>query len=471
MIERRRQIQVALQLAGDILATAAAVLVAYWVRFEIPIHPITKGLPPFDMYLRLIPITAVMWPTVFYFQGLYQHRRLRSRFDELLRVVLAVMLATVLLTAFLTFYRPSDFTYSRLFLPIFAAIDAIMVSVTRWLISDVLRRIRRSGGNLQKVLVIGAGELGKRLVESLQAHREYGFSIVGFLDDDPGKQQRKIHGVPVLGTTQDLEAIAGGQRIDQVMIALPMAAHHRVVQLIRRCGQLLVEIKVVPDLLQYYVVRAGTEDLDGLPIINLTQIPLEGWNQIVKRIFDVSGATALLCAVGWLFPIVAWLIRREDEGPVFYSQVRMGMDGRSFKLYKFRSMRMDDDDDGQGKWTRTDDPRVTRVGAVLRRYNIDELPQLFNVIRGDMSLVGPRPEQPEFVDRFKERYPEYQARHRVRSGLTGWAQVNGLRGDTSIRQRVVHDLYYIENWSLALDLKILWRTFRLAVHEARGLTP
>jgi len=468
MIERRRQIQVLLQLAGDVLATTVAILVAYWVRFEVPIHPITKGVPPVEMYLRLIPVTAVMWPTVFYFQGLYQRRRLRSRFDELLRVVLAVLLATVLLTAFLTFYRPSDFTYSRLFLPIFAAVDAVLVAFTRWLISDILRRIRRSGGNLQKVLVIGAGELGKRLVESLQAHREYGFSIVGYLDDDPGKQQRKIHGIPVLGTTQDLEEIAEGQRIDQVMIALPMSAHHRIIQLIRRSGQLLVEIKVVPDLLQYYVVRAGTEELDGLPIINLTQIPLEGWNQIVKRVFDVAGATALLVAVGWLFPIIAWLIKREDGGPVFYSQVRMGMDGRSFRLYKFRSMRTDDDDDGQGKWTRTDDPRVTRIGAVLRRYNLDELPQLINVIRGDMSLVGPRPEQPEFVDRFKGRYPEYQARHRVRAGLTGWAQVNGLRGDTSIRQRVVHDLYYIENWSLALDLKILWRTLRLAVQEARG---
>jgi len=468
MIERRRQIQVVLQLVGDILATILAILVAYWLRFEVPVHPITKGTPPLEMYLRLIPVTALMWPTVFYFQGLYQRRRLRSRFDELLRVVLAVMLATILLTAFLTFYRPSDFTYSRLFLPIFAGVDVVFVVISRWLISDVLRRIRRSGGNLQMVLVIGSGELGKRLVNSLQAHREYGFTVVGYLDDDPGKQKRKIQGVPVLGTTQDLEAIAAERRIDQVMIALPMAAHHRIVQLIRRCGQLLVEIKVVPDLLQYYVVRAGTEELDGLPIINLTQIPLEGWNQIVKRVFDVVGATALLVAVGWLFPIITWLIKREDAGPALYSQVRMGLDGRSFKLYKFRSMRIDNETNGQGKWTRTDDPRVTRVGAFLRRYNLDELPQLINVIKGDMSLVGPRPEQPEFVDRFKNRYPEYQARHRVRAGLTGWAQVNGLRGDTSIRQRVVHDLYYIENWSLALDLKILWRTLRLAVHEARG---
>ena len=468
MIQRRRQIQVVLQLLGDILATALAILLAYWIRFDLPIHPVTKGTPPLEMYLQLIPMTTLMWPTVFYFQGLYQRRRLRSRFDELLRVVLAVMLATILLTAFLTFYRPSDFTYSRLFLPIFAGVDVLLVAFSRWLISIVLRWVRRSGGNLQMVLVVGAGELGKRLVESLQAHREYGFTVIGFLDDDPGKQKRKIRGVPVLGTTRDLEAIAAKQRIDQVMIALPMAAHHRIVKLIRRCGQLLVEIKVVPDLLQYYVVRAGTEELDGLPIINLTQIPLEGWNQIVKRVFDVIGAVALLIGLGWLFPIIAWLIKREDPGPAIYSQIRMGLDGRSFKLYKFRSMRIDNDTNGQGKWTRNDDPRVTRVGAFLRRYNLDELPQLLNVIKGDMSLVGPRPEQPEFVDRFKTRYPEYQARHRVRAGLTGWAQVNGLRGDTSIRQRVVHDLYYIENWSLALDLKILWRTLRLAVHEARG---
>jgi len=468
VIERRRQIQVLLQLVGDILATAVAVIIAYWLRFEVQVQPVTKGLPPFNMYLRLVPAVVVLYPLVFYFQGLYQRRRIRSRFDESMRVMVAVLLATVLLTAGLTFYRPPDFTYSRLFLAIFAAVDTVLVGFTRWVIGITLARIRRSGGNLQRVLVIGAGDLGRKVVDRLQLHKEYGFSVVGFLDDDPGRQQRDIQGVPVLGTTNELERIVTDERVDQVMIALPLEAHYRTVKLVRRAGKLLVDIKVVPDVLQYYVMRAGIEDLDGLPLINLTQIPLQGWNQIVKRAFDIVGSTLLLLATSWLFPIVAWLIKREDGGPVFFSQVRTGLDGRSFRLYKFRSMRADAEGDGEARWTRSRDSRVTRIGNFLRRTNLDELPQLYNVLIGDMSLVGPRPEQPKFVERFRNRYPTYNTRHRVRSGLTGWAQVNGLRGDTSIRQRVAHDLYYIENWSLGLDIKILWRTFRVALHDARA---
>ncbi len=460
MIARRRQTQVALYLVGDVAATAASVLVAYWLRFVIEIVPVTKGVPPLAPYLRLIPVTALLWPVVFYFQGLYQLRRSRSRFEEALKVVLAVALGTVILAAGLNFYR--DFSYSRLTLAIFAGVDTVAVVLTRWAIAATLRRIRRSGGNLQRVLVVGAGELGRQVVERLQNHQEYGFRVAGFLDDDPGKQKRKILDVPVLGTTHDLETVILAEAIDQVVLALPLSAHHRTVQLIRRAGNMLVEVKVVPDLLQYYVLRAGIEDLDGLPVINLTQVPLAGWNQIVKRAFDLVGASLILLGTCWLFPLIAWAIKREDGGPVFYSQVRMGLDGRSFRMWKFRSMRIDAEADGQAHWTRNRDPRVTRIGAFLRRTNLDELPQLINVIKGEMSLVGPRPERPEFVERFRERYPEYMARHRVRAGMTGWAQVNGLRGDTSIRKRIAADLFYIENWSLALDLRILWMTLRTA---------
>jgi exopolysaccharide biosynthesis polyprenyl glycosylphosphotransferase len=440
------------------------VFVAYWLRFVVEIQPVTKGVPPLVEYLRLVPVVIVLWPTVFYFQGLYQRRRIRSRADEFMRIVLGVLLATVLLTAGLTFYR--GFEYSRLFLAIFAGVDVVFVTASRFAIRGVLGRIRRSGGNLQRLLVVGAGHLGREVVERIASHQELGFTVVGFLDDDPGKQQRKVHGEPVLGTTRDLETVVGQHRVDQVVLALPLSAHQRTVQLIRRAGQLLLEVKVVPDLLQYYVIQAGVEDLDGLPVINLSQIPLQGWNQIVKRAFDIAGSTLLLLLTGWLFPIIAWFIKREDGGPVFFAQVRTGMDGRSFRLFKFRSMRVNASDEAQ--WTRAQDPRITGVGAVIRRFNLDELPQLLNVLVGDMSLVGPRPEQPEYVERFRARYPEYNTRHRVRSGMTGWAQVNGLRGDTSIRQRMVHDLYYIQNWSLALDVRILWRTFRLAWHDARG---
>jgi len=460
LISRRRQVQVVLRLVGDIVATVAALLLAYWLRFDVEVVPVTKGVPEITPYLNLIPVAMVLWPLVFYFQGLYQRRRFRSRFDEALRAFVAVALATALLTAGLTFYR--EFSYSRVVLAIFAGVDFVLVVGLRWGIAAALKRIRRSGKNLQNVLVVGAGELGRQVAGRLLEHREFGFRLKGFLDDDPGKQKRRIDDVAVLGTTRDLERVVAENEVDQVVLALPLAAHHRTVQLIRRCGQLLVEIKVVPDLLQYYALRAGVEDLDGIPVINLTQIPLHGWNQLVKRALDVVGACGLLLATVWFLPIVAWLIKREDGGPVFYSQVRMGLDGRSFKLYKFRSMRMDAEPDGQPKWTRNRDDRVTRIGAFLRRTSLDELPQIYNVLKGEMSLVGPRPERPEFVERFKERYPEYMARHRVRAGLTGWAQVNGLRGDTSIRRRIAHDLYYIENWSLALDLRILWLTLRAA---------
>lgn len=464
MIRRRRQIEVVLKLLGDVLATVLAMALAYWLRFIVEIQPVTKGVPPLAEYLRLVPVVALLWPAVFYFQGLYQRRRIRSRADEAVRVVLGVLLATVLLTAGLTFYR--DVSYSRLFIAVFVGLDVLLVTSVRFGIRAVLGRIRRSGGNLQHVLVVGAGDLGREVVERIEGNRELGFSVAGFLDDDPGKQQRSIHGAPVLGTTHDLERVAKQHRIDQVVIALPLSAHQRTVQLISAAGQLLLEVKVVPDLLQYYVLRAGVENLDGLPVINLTQIPLQGWNQIVKRAFDIVGSAGLLLLTGWMFPLAAWFIKREDGGPVFFSQVRTGMDGRSFRLHKFRSMR--EGASSEAQWTRARDPRITKVGRALRRFNLDELPQLVNVLMGDMSLVGPRPEQPEYVERFRARYPEYNTRHRVRSGMTGWAQVNGLRGDTSIRQRMVHDLYYIQNWSLSLDLRILWKTLRLAVAEARG---
>jgi len=464
MIGRRLRAQVGLLVAADATATAAAAAGAWWLRFHVEIQPVTKGVPPIDDYLRLLPVVVLLYPLVFAFQGLYRPRRIRSRVDELLRVLSAVLLATVVLAAALTFYR--DASYSRVALATFFVLEVFAVTVLRWVVLEILARIQRSRGRLQRVLVVGAGELGRQVATRLEAHREYGFRVVGFVDDDPGKQQRSLQGFAVLGTTQELDHVLLEHRVDQVVVALPLAAHHRTADVIRTAGRHLVDVRVVPDLLQYYVMRTGVEDLDGLPVINLTHMPLQGFNQLLKRGFDLAIASAMLLLAAPALPVIAWLIRREDGGPILFSQERTGLDGRSFRLFKFRSMRVEAETDRT--WTRTNDDRVTRIGAFLRRTNLDELPQLVNVLRGDMSLVGPRPEQPEFVERFRSRYPEYHARHRVRAGLTGWAQVNGLRGDTSIRQRVVHDLYYIENWTFGLDLKILWLTMRQVLRPARA---
>ena len=456
MIERRRRIQVLLQLLWDLLGIALTIPFAYYLRFSSGLLPVDKGIPSIAHYLFLIPAALLIWPSVFYFQGLYQRRRIRARWDEAVRLLSGTLLATALLVAASSFYRPPDFTYSRLYFGLIGAVAFPTLLSIRFSIAAILGRIRRSGRNLQHVLVVGAGSLGKSVVERLQRHVEYGFRVVGFLDDDPGLKTKMINGVPVLGATSQMEEIVRTHSIDQIIFALPMSAHHKMSGLIRKADQLLMEIRVVPDFLRFYAARGSIEELDSLPMINLTNIPLQGWNQAVKRTFDLIVGSLMLIFTAPLFPWIAWRIKSVDGGPIFFTQIRTGLDGRSFKMYKFRSMRIDAEEDR--KWTRSEDDRVTPIGSFLRRTNLDELPQLINVIKGEMSLIGPRPEQPEFVEKFQQRYPEYNARHRVRAGLTGWAQVNGLRGDSSIRQRISHDIYYVENWSFAFDLKILFRT-------------
>jgi Undecaprenyl-phosphate glucose phosphotransferase len=296
------------------------------------------------------------------------------------------------------------------------------------------------------------------VAEKLAQHRELGLDVVGFLDDDPGRANAQFEGLLVLGTTDQLGAVVQQHGVDQLYVALPIGAQHKTVRLLKLAEPLLLAVRVVPDLLQYYALRAGVEDLDGIPVINLTQIPLAGWNTFIKRLVDlVLGSIALVVAAPLLagIALVVWL---EDRGPVFYRQLRMGLDGKPFRIVKFRTMIPDAEQETGPRFAVPNDPRTTRVGLWLRRFSLDELPQLINVVQGAMSLVGPRPERPEFVARFRERYPEYMSRHRVRAGITGWAQVHDLRGQTSIRKRIAYDLYYIDNWSLALDFKIMWLT-------------
>ncbi len=467
MISLQHRHTAAAHLASDLVALTVAFFAAWALRFQLEIVPLIKTPPAFDEYLPLLPVILLSWPVVFYFHGLYQTRRARSRVDEALTVVLAVILASVLLLAFTAGYRPTVapdsseyFTYSRVFLAMVSLLSVVTVTAGRMAIREVIRRRRANGIGIQRLLVIGAGALGKEVTQKILAHREFGFEVIGFLDDDPGKVGKSFYDVPVLGSLKSIDEVLERERVDQVFIALPLEAHRQMLRMLERFGRECIEVKLVPDVLQYATLNAALEDLDGTPVINLSQVPLQGWSSLVKRAMDVAiSATALLLLLPFL-PIVAAIIWLEDHGPIFYSQERMGLDGKGFMIYKLRSMKVNAEATTGPVWAVVDDPRRTRFGSFLRRTSLDELPQLWNVMKGDMSMVGPRPERPAFVHEFKHKIPQYMMRHRVKSGITGWAQVHGWRGNTSIQKRIQYDLYYIQNWTLGLDVKILWMTFR-----------
>ena len=461
MIRRQTRRLQALFVAADVLATVLALGAAWLIRFE-SVWPTPKGAQPFENYAAFIPILVAIWPVVFYFHRLYQIRRDRSTIDEVLAVIVAASLGTILLVGLLTFWR--GFTYtSRQLLVLFLFLDVFFVSLVRFGIRKYLETMWSTGVGVRRTLIVGAGYAGRALADKLLDHPATGLKPVGFADDDPLKRVEGYRGLVVLGTTSEVTALIRAHEVDTVFLALPVEAYRTMLTILKEVGNQIVDLKVVPDLFQYVTFRAGIEDFDGLPVINLTQMPLEGWNSLVKRTMDVALSALGLVALAVLFPILALAIWLEDRGPIFYAQERMGLDGRLFRMLKFRSMRVDAEDDG-ARWTEENDPRRTRVGTFLRQTSLDELPQLINVFKGEMSLVGPRPERPEFVAEFKERFPQYMMRHRVRSGMTGWAQVHGWRGNTSLAKRIEYDLFYIENWSLALDVRILWMTL---VHDLR----
>ena len=456
MIDEKLRINRTGLVAVDLVATYLALFLAIRLRFDVAVYPVTKGVPPFAPYVALFPIITLIWPVVFYFRGLLQGRPQRSRVEEAFAVVIAVAVSMLVLNAGLAFYR--DFTYSRLLLGIFAVLDVAFVVAGRVAFWSVMARVWSSSRNRRRALVAGAGELGRMVAAKLVQHRELGLDVAGFLDDDPGKANGRFEGLPVLGTLDEVEEVARSQRVDQLYVALPIGAQHKTMRLLKRAEPMLLAVRVVPDLLQYYALRAGVEDLDGIPVINLSQIPLAGWNTLVKRVMDLVLGSLALVLLSPLLVVIAVLVGLEGRGAVFYRQLRMGLDGKPFRIIKFRTMIPDAEADSGPRFAVRNDPRTTRVGTWLRRLSLDELPQLVNVVRGEMSLVGPRPERPEFVARFRERYPEYMSRHRVRAGITGWAQVHDLRGQSSIRKRIAFDLYYIDNWTLGLDFKILWLT-------------
>jgi Undecaprenyl-phosphate glucose phosphotransferase len=478
MVKRHNRLLVAFHVITDAVLGMGAFLLAYMLRFETGLFEITRGQPPIEQYFMSLPFIALVVPLGFHFQGLYRLRRGRSRIDDFFNVlvgsIFAVVLGTVSTLYFQAYYATEAqrdigaFEVSRLVWGIFLFCNIAVGYLSRKFIREALERRWMAGVGLRRILIAGAGDLGRIVADRMLEHRELGYQIVGFVDDKAGGDHLGYRGLPLLGSLSEAAAIVANEKIDHLYVALPLEEHMKLLDLVESTSREGVDVKVVPDLLQFIALRARLEDLDGVPVINLNDVPLQGVSAFTKRVLDIiisAGALALMALPGL---VISWMIKRGSPGPVFYTQERMGLDGKQFNVYKFRTMPLDAESDTGPVWADEDDPRATGIGAFLRRHDLDEWPQFWNVLVGEMSIVGPRPERPFFVEQFKHRIPQYMLRHKVKAGITGWAQVNGWRGNTSLEKRIEYDLYYIENWSVTLDIKIMWLTLIRVLSPSRG---
>ena len=468
MVARQTRLLVVCHVVTDGLLGMVAFALAYAARFETGLVAAPKGQPPFEQYLVLMPFIALLVPLAFNLPGAYRFRRNRTRIDDFFSVLVGSVLVVIvglLGTLYFEVYYATNaaraqgvYEVSQIVWAIFLVTNVTLTYGSREAVRTVMQRRFRAGLGLKRVLLAGTGDLARHVADRLLQHAEFGYQIIGFVDDNGTQQNLGYRGLPLLGSLADVEQVIQLERIDQLYVALPLEDHVKMLSLIEVANRECIDVKIIPDLLQFIALRARLEDLDGVPIININDVPLQGFNGAVKRAIDVGVSMVALAGLALPFAAIAAAIRLNSPGSVFYRQERMGLDRRPFMVLKFRSMHENAERETGPVWTREDDPRRTVVGAFLRRFSLDELPQLWNVLRGEMSLVGPRPERPFFVEQFKEKVPQYMLRHKVKSGMTGWAQVNGWRGNTSIEKRIEYDLYYIENWSVSLDFKILWLT-------------
>lgn len=442
---------------SDLLVLTLAWILSYAIRFHTTfIYPPVLGIPEIELYVQVLPLLLILWAIFSYQANLYRPRRIEQLFHEFYELGKCLTFTTVVLITLIYLFR--HFEFSRLAFLYFWIMGLTGLFMLRILLRSLLRKIRERGYNLRFALIAGTGPLGQKLLEKIESHPELGIKVIGFLDNNRENIGKSLGKVPILGHYEDLEQIVRKQVVDIFFIAISIDEYGFFETMVHKVLGNLPEVKVVPGSYEFLGLRGGPDELDGLPLVSLQGSPLLGWDHIFKRIFDLFLGSLILLVVSPLMILIGFLIKITSKGPVFYQQKRMGMDGHLFNIWKFRTMRVDAEKETGPIWARPNDPRRTKIGAFLRRTSLDELPQLFNVLKGEMSLVGPRPERPQFVEEFKTKIPSYMLRHKIKAGMTGWAQINGWRGNTSLEKRIEYDLYYIQNWSIGFDLKILLMT-------------
>jgi exopolysaccharide biosynthesis polyprenyl glycosylphosphotransferase len=449
-------------IAIDVLAVTMATLLSYALRFESGLLSFEEfhALQNYYGYLVTVVLTE---PIVLAANGLYRPRRSISWLDSFYGIFTSTSVATaVAIVASAVMWH--DVSSSRLMIGLAWLTSVIVVTIGRYLVYSIQSSLRRKGHGAERLVIVGTGEPAHLVLERVRHSPGMGYRPIGFVAETAGATV--VHGLPVLGTIDSIGSVVAYHHIDDVVVAIPTLSQQKLYDVVTQCANQKVNIKVFPDLFQFMTSGVNIGDLNGLPLISVKDVALRGWNLVLKRTMDVVASAVALIILSPLMLVIAILIKiTSPNGPVFLIQERVGLDGHAFPIIKFRTMLPDAEKTTGAVWAKPDDPRRTRLGAILRKYSIDELPQFINVLVGDMSLVGPRPERPVFVERFRQTIPRYFDRHQEKAGLTGWAQVNGLRGDTSIEERTAYDLWYVENWSFWLDVKICLKTLTVVFKD------
>ena len=448
-----------LHVAIDAAVICLSYVLAYIFKFVILLDP--PGLS-FSQYcvalLFIVPLFLILYLAF----NLYTSKRVQGRRLEGGNIIKANALGILIIMAaffLLREYNGYASDYARSLLFYFGTINVLLEAYVRNLIRMILRKIRRSGFNLRHIIFVGYSSAAEAFIDRIYANPQWGYRVKGILDDNK-EIGYTYKGVAILGTTDELETILENNRLDEIALTLGLQEYYKLKRIVAICEKSGVHTKFVPDYNDIIPTRPYTEDLIGLPVVNIRHVPLTNtFNMVCKRAMDIVGSVFAIIIFSPVMLVTAVLVKTTSKGPLIYKQERVGLHNQTFQMYKFRSMEVQSAKSEKKAWTVRNDPRVTYIGKIIRRTSIDELPQLFNILKGDMSLVGPRPERPFFVEKFREEIPRYMVKHQVRPGLTGWAQVNGYRGDTSIKKRIEYDLYYIENWTMGLDIKILFLTF------------
>lgn len=458
MIKDNQKLFNRLHLIMDVLIVIISYAVAWFLHFEIfnDFGP-EVGILPMESYMRALIVIVPAYILLYYYCNVYKPQRTSGYGREIYSIFCANTIGLVAIIVLLYIVKLND--YSRKMFFIFYVLNIGLTSLSRLIVRKTLRTLRAKGRNLKHILLAGYSRAGEEYINRILGNPEWGYVVCGILDDfvPAGTLYR---GIKVLGRIDNLHEILPENELDEIAITLSLKDYDRLEEIVSICEKFGVHTKFIPDYNSMIPSRPYTEDLMGLPVINIRYVPLSNTlNSMAKRLVDIVGSLAGIVITSPIMLIAAIAVKISSPGPVIFKQERVGLHSKSFYMYKFRSMEQQKPSEEQKAWTVKNDPRVTGIGRILRKTSLDELPQLFNILRGDMSLVGPRPERPHFVEKFKEEIPRYMVKHQVRPGLTGWAQVNGYRGDTSIRKRIEYDLYYIENWSMLLDIKIIFRTF------------